>query len=128
MEELTQLVKDVVLQNFISLGLSAVGAIGTVVQANEISSLRSDVGEKATSTALTDALARITSLESTVNTLSATVTTLSSSGSSSATSLTSICTVVRIRNKTFYSVVFVYRNAYMNVYIRQYKAYNDIYY
>ena len=92
-------------QNFISLGLSAVGAIGTVVQANEISALRSYVDEKAASTDLANALARITSLESTLSTLSATVTTLSSSSSSSssdvtalATKVASICTTVKIEN------------------------------
>ena len=90
-------------QNVISLGLSAVGAIGTVVQANEISSLRSDVDQKAASTDLANALAQITSLVSTVNTLSATVTTLSSSSTSSdvtalTTKVTSICSTVKIQN------------------------------
>jgi hypothetical protein len=86
------------LQNFISLGLGAVGAIGTVVQANEISSLRSYIDEKAASTDLSNALARLTTLESTLNTLSATVTTLSGSSGSSSTSLASICTTVIIKN------------------------------
>ena len=45
------------------IGLGAAGAIGSAVQAGQLSSLSSKVDEKASQTDLTSALARITALE-----------------------------------------------------------------
>ena len=80
---------DLALQGMLGLGLGTVGAIGSAVQAGTLSTLRTDVDAKATSTDLTTANTKITALETTVGTLS-------TSSTSSTTWLGNVCTNVSL--------------------------------
>ena len=72
---------------FFNFAVGAAGAVGTLVQAGQISSISEKVDERALSTDLTAAVNRIAALETTVNTLSG-------SGTSASASISSICTAV----------------------------------
>ena len=72
---------------FFNFAVGAAGAVGTLIQAGQISSVSQKVDERALSTDLTAAVNRIAALETSVNSLSG-------SGTSSAASISSICTAV----------------------------------
>ena len=60
----------IIFQSVVSLGLGATGAIGSAVQAGQLTSLGNKVDEKASATDLTSAVGRISSLETATTTTS----------------------------------------------------------
>ena len=72
---------------FFNFAVGAAGAVGTLIQAGQISSISQKVDERALSTDLTAAVNRIAALETSVNALS-------SSGTASSAVLLSTCNSV----------------------------------
>ena len=87
------------------MGMGAVGALASAVQAGQISSLDQKVSDAAKATDLALAATRIATLETKLTAAEATITTLSGSSSSSSSSISSICTAVRNNSTSDFLVI-----------------------
>ena len=76
------------------MGLSALGAVSSAVQAGQISGLQQKVDDAAEAKDFALALTRVSTLETKLTAAKATISTLSTSSSTETASITSICTAV----------------------------------